>query len=118
LLRLTLAKNLTLISTDSICLKTARESYKKWIFDIEKFLTIAWINSESYRNWKRILRHVKKNECFNYILKLQKNKKINKNNYPYLLFLNNKNFPKEKKLLLLKQKIWQIWWSYALLKID
>jgi hypothetical protein len=29
LLRLTLAKNLTLISTDSICLKTARESYKK-----------------------------------------------------------------------------------------
>jgi hypothetical protein len=53
LLRTFTSNKLKLIETDSICLKLAREQYyysNKTPKDLEKYINLAFVNSESYIN--------------------------------------------------------------------
>lgn len=88
---------LELISTDSICLKVALEDYMK-SDKSEKakkdYITIAWVNYESYEiddKWteKTISRWQKQLACYNHILSLLQENKINETNYNYLLPIKN-----------------------------
>lgn len=84
---------LELVETDSICLKIALEDYnksEKTQADMERFITISWVNYESYTaDWKKINRWTKLLECYNVVNDLINDKKIDENNYAYLLNLNN-----------------------------
>ncbi len=145
LLKLILAKNVKLVSTDSICLKIAKESYEKKILNFEQYIRIAWWNYESYwKNldykkintnnylqnigfsekiynkyylWKKVLgRNMKKNECMKYILYLKKSNKIDANNFSYLSQIADKRIKQEQVIKFLKQKIWKTSGSYALFR--
>lgn len=80
---------LELYQSDSICLKIALEDYNKsnkTKDSLTRYMNFAWVNYESYtENWEVINRWIKQIECYNYILNLIKDKKINENNYSYLL---------------------------------
>lgn len=84
---------LELVETDSICLKLALENWKKsekTESDYKNYMMIAWVNYESYdKNWKQINRWVKLFACYKNIKNLLEAWKIDKNNYPYLMWLNN-----------------------------
>ena len=88
---------LELISTDSICLKVALEDYMK-SDKSEKakkdYINTAWVNYESYEiddKWieKTISRWEKQLACYNHILSLLQENKINETNYNYLLPIKN-----------------------------
>lgn len=89
LLRTFTSTKLELSQSDSMCLKIALEDYNKSAKtsdDLSRYMTLAWVNYESYtESWETINRWVKQVECYNYILTLINDKKINKNNYNYLL---------------------------------
>ena len=68
-----------LVETDSVCVKLALDEYNR-DKDIEKYLQIAGIN---YGNWQE--KGKKKMLCLSQIYELIKNEKINKENYSYLL---------------------------------
>jgi hypothetical protein len=74
-------------------------------------MTISGVNYESYnKDWKVIKRSKKLFKCYVLIKWLINNRKINKNNYSYLLQINNyvmkniKNFKSENKLYRFLQK--------------
>ena len=147
LLDLITSKNLELISTDSICLKIALESYNKKEITKKQFIRLAWVNYDSYWNkklkyseinknnylgnlwiseklfievyWKKdkLNRVFKKNECWKYMYNLQKNKKIDANNYRELSVISKKWIKEEQIIEFLKQKIWKTGWDYALFKL-
>ena len=99
--------NLELVQSDSICLKIALEDYKKSQkseSDKEKYLRLAWVNYESYTSsWETINRWVKQLECYNYILDLIKDNKIDSSNYSYLNslkdYLAKNNITNQEELL-------------------
>lgn len=105
---------LKLVETDSICLKVALESYNKSSktkSDIKNYMTVAWVNYESYdKNWKQINRWKKLYACYQVIKWLIENNYINKNNYSYLLNIDNyirsnlDKFKSQDQLFLFLQK--------------
>lgn len=87
------SEDLELVETDSICLKLALEEFdksKKLSEDRTRFITIAWVNYESYsEQWETINRWTKLMECYKTINDLIKNNKIDNDNYNYLLNISN-----------------------------
>jgi hypothetical protein len=57
--------------------------------DSVTYMNIAWVNYESYIEWKTINRRIKLLDCYNYIISLIKDKKINNNNYSYINNINS-----------------------------
>ncbi|MFK7780632.1 MAG: hypothetical protein QM490_05890, partial [Candidatus Gracilibacteria bacterium] len=84
---------LELIETDSVCLKLGLEEFnksEKFSEDRTRFLTIAGVNYESYtEDGKTILRGTKLLECYKTINNLIKDKRIDNENYTYLLNISN-----------------------------
>ena len=116
---------LKLISTDSVCLKLAREEYfysKKTKKDKEKYILLAWVNSESYINWKTIPRWEKLMKCYEEIVNLINKKEVSENKYSYLLPLL-RTLEKEPSLIKDKNKFYRFLysrirpWSKALFEI-
>lgn len=75
LLSFTNHKDITLVETDSICLKLARDDYKK-LWNEQVFLDVATLNHGN--------RLAKKTLCINRITDLLKSKTVSATNYPYL----------------------------------
>ena len=112
---------LELIETDSICLKVAIEQFnksEKFSEDRETFLTIAWVNYESYtEEWTQINRWTKLMQCYRVIDSLIKENKINEKNYNYLLNINNyikqnkDSFQTENQIFTLLQQQVKHWYK-------
>jgi len=92
LLKTFTSDKLELIETDSLCLKVALEEFdksEKFSEDYTRFMTIAWVNYESYTpEWKTIWRGTKLFKCYETINDLIKDDKIDENNYKFLLNIN------------------------------
>jgi hypothetical protein len=111
--------NLELIETDSVCLKIALENYKqsnKTDKDKMDYLTIAWVNYESYTDKSEIIdRWRKLYACYDYIYKLTEKNRIDENNYSYLIWFNqylirNKIDTREKFLQIIT-KVYTHWYK-------
>lgn len=109
---------LELIKTDSICLRVALEDYKKskkTDDDMNNYITLASVNHESYTSdWKTIQRWEKQIWCYNHILTLFKENKVDEKNYNYLLWIKNyidsNKFETEDQLFnFLNTNIWHGW---------
>ena len=89
LLKVFNSNNLELIKTDSICLKLALEDYSKsdkTEEDLQKYISLAWVNYDSYLSGKMISNRANKMlVCYNHILDLISKDKISDSNYSYLL---------------------------------
>lgn len=125
LLKTFTSNEIELISSDSLCLKTALETYnksQKTQDDLDKYILNAWVNYESYdENWKlKYKRQEKQIMCYNSILTLIQEDKINENNYSFLLPIKNyiaQNWvDSEEKLLEFFSQYISHWWM-ALFKI-
>lgn len=107
---------LKLIETDSLCLKTAIELFHNSLIDFEEFKLIAWVNYESYdKNWKLLYnRGEKQLMCYNKILNLLQEDKINETSYNYLLPIKNyiiqNQIKTEQELLQFFQNYVWHWW--------
>lgn len=107
LLRTFTSDKLELIQTDSTCLKIGLENYnksQKTLQDMVTYVRFAGVNYEGYTaSWETINRWVKQFECYNYILDLIKNKKINEKDYNYLLpisqYLEQNKLSSQEELL-------------------
>ncbi len=120
------ADDLELISTDSKCLKVAYEDYKKSeknSHDLSQFITIAWVNYESYQaDGTQVARWAKLMNCYKLINKYFKEKKVDKDNYPYLLNIynhiehNKKDYDTDNKVYKLLQDQVKHWYK-ALFKV-
>ncbi len=92
LLRTFTSNKLKLIETDSICLKLAREKYyysnhtKK---DLQDYINLAFVNSESYINWKVINRWTKLAKCYEEIINTIKSWEVSSQKYNYLIPIIN-----------------------------
>lgn len=87
LLSTIVSKELELIETDSICLKTALEIYKK-DSDIKNFMDIGGVNYDSYdSNNIKIPRRDKAIICYQKMVDLIQTDQVNTENYSYLLAL-------------------------------
>lgn len=115
---------LELVETDSICLNIALETYKKSTKtekDYSDYLILAGVNYESYLdNNKVIPRWNKLKYCYDYIINLVDNWKINSSNYSYLLWLrdymvNNNIKTKGEKYDLLQKAVTH--WYKTLFKV-
>ncbi len=117
------SNKLELIYTDSMCLKMALEDYnksQKTQKDLQDFITTAWVNYESYQmiDWKEktIYRWEKQIWCYNKILSLISENKINEKDYNYLLNINNyiksnmSNFKSQEEVLQFFQNYVTNWW--------
>jgi hypothetical protein len=87
--------------------------------DKNLFMSLAWVNFESYENWNTIYRSQKKEICTNYINHLYNNNIIKDNNFSFLIPIKN-YIDKNKKTLNSKEEIVkfifkQIWTSYKVL---
>ena len=108
LLKTFTSEKLELIDTDSMCLKIALYDYKI-NNDIDKYMNIAWVNYESYIDWKTISRWSKAMICYEYMYNLLQNNLISEDNFSYLLWLKkyydeNKNSPDLKNKVLNTEK--------------
>lgn len=95
---------LELVETDSLCLEMWIEDYKKSSkteSDMANYLRMAWVNHESYSSsWATIWRWEKLVECYNKMLGLIKDNKIDETNYNYLLPLKQYlTSPENSKIL-------------------
>lgn len=103
------SKNLELINTDSLCLRLALEENN------DKFLETAWVNYESYTaSWQVIQRQQKQIICYNHILELLKDNKVNDKNYSYLIpiwdYIKKNNITSQDQMFqLMQQAVWH-WW--------
>lgn len=128
LLKTYTSDKLELVETDSICLQIALEDYKKSakkIKDMDDYVMMAWVNHESYtQDWKTVNRSDKLTACYNKILKLYQEKKIDDKNYSYLLpiqqYLSN---PDNSDILKSNDSLWNFFvqsvrsWYKVLFKI-
>ena len=92
LLKTFTSNKLRLIETDSICLKLAREKYyysKHTKQDLEKYINLAFVNSESYVDGKTISRWTKLLWCYKDIVDTINSKEVSKNKYSYLIPIVN-----------------------------
>lgn len=119
LLKTFTSDKLELIQTDSICLNLALEDYnksQKTSEDLQKYLTIAWVNYESYtENWEVINRWVKQLECYKRILDLIWTQGlVTQTDYKYLLpivnYLNENKISSQEELVWIFQKYINHWW--------
>lgn len=100
---------LELVQTDSPCLRIAIEEKN------DTFLEMAWVNYESYTaSWQVVWRQIKQMGCYNHILGLIKNWKIDEAHYSYLLplakYLKQNNIQDQEKLVeVFQQYIWHGW---------
>lgn len=78
------AKNLSLIYTDSMCLRVALWEYHAWRIDAKKFVSLASVNSESYPGDIMISRGEKLTDCYNYIIGIFQRGNF-ESEYPYLV---------------------------------
>lgn len=90
LLKTFTSSKLELVSTDSYCLQMALENYnksQKTVDDLNKYMINAWVNYESYdENWNLTLARTQKQiSCYNEMLTLIQENKVDENNYKYLL---------------------------------
>jgi hypothetical protein len=125
LLRTFTSNKLKLIETDSICLKLAREKYyysKHTKQDLEKYINLAFVNSESYKNWKTINRWTKLLWCYREIIDIINSKQVSKERYSYLIPIVNQimadpeySTDKSKLSLLLQKNVPA--WSKVLFEI-
>ena len=121
LLKTFTSNKLELVETDSVCLKVALEWYKKskkTEKDLENYMTIWWVNYESYTSdWTQINRWAKLLACYKNIKWLMETNSINENNYSYLLQLENyvrnnrESFKTENELYWLFQKNIKHWYT-------
>ncbi len=84
--------DLELISSDSKCLMAARETYinsSKSPQDYVEYLAMAWVNYDWYENGEKISRTQKRIYCYNKVLNLIQEDKVDSKNYPYLLPIKN-----------------------------
>jgi hypothetical protein len=93
LLRTFTSDRLEFISSDSMCLRLAREWYMKWSKGIEwlsKYMALAWVNYTSYNpDGSKVTRQDKQIACYNEILTLIQEWKVNNKDYAYLLPIQN-----------------------------
>lgn len=99
---------LELIQTDSICLRIALEEKN------ENYMTYAWVNYESY-SWSNVInRWEKQISCYNHIIDLMKQNKIDDKHYPYLINLVNafkaNNVNTQEAALRIMQQYVSHWW--------
>jgi len=90
LLKTFTSDQLELVETDNICLKVGLSDYyiNK---DIDRFLSLAWTNYESFDGDNNIVsRKAKQSVCLQYVLELRKADLINETNFSYLNAINNK----------------------------
>ncbi len=119
LLKVLTSNKFKLIDTDSICLRYAREKYfdsLKTNKDLEKYVELASVNSESYINWKVVPRGTKLLNCYQEIIKTINKHKVTNKKYSYLvpivnsLLANPKIANNQNKLVrFLEQKIKPGW---------
>lgn len=84
-----MSDKISLIETDSVCLNLALNDYFNYK-DKDRFMTLAWVNYESYdKDGKIIKRWQKAQICYDYILELRKNKLINNKDFSYLNDINS-----------------------------
>ncbi len=88
------SEKIELVSTDSLCLQTALETYQfsqKTPEDFQTYLNMAGVNYESYDNNGNLVlnRYQKLMWCYNTILDLMQNQKVTQNQYVHLLGLQN-----------------------------
>lgn len=88
LLKTFVSDKLELIDTDSMCLRVALDDYKI-NKDIDKYMSLAWVNYESYKDWKTISRWEKALMCYEYMYNLLLNNKISEKSFSYLWWLKN-----------------------------
>ena len=113
ILKTFISDKIELVETDSVCLKLALNDYFNYK-DIDRYMTLAWVNYESYDEDNNIITRWKKAQvCYDYILELRENDLINENNFPYLNNINNtinENLntlnSDEKIIQFLHSKIW------------
>ncbi len=116
------SNKLELVSTDSMCLRVALDDYKKSDkSEIAKkeYIRVAGVNYESYEtdasgNEKTIARGEKQLACYNHILTLLQENKINETNYNYLLpiknYLERNKITDQNQLLQIFQQYITHWW--------
>ena len=84
---------LEFISSDSICLRLGRELYMRWEKNEEtlsNYITLAGVNHTSYNpDGSLIKRQDKQLSCYNTILELIQEWKVNNTDYSYLLAIQN-----------------------------
>lgn len=87
MLWLFVSDKLELIETDSVCLKIWIENYKNnEDKDIDKFMSTAWVNYESYSQTGAIIhRNMKKMWCYEEMIRLFQSGKVNERDYSYLI---------------------------------
>lgn len=83
-----------LVTTDSICLQTALERYKKSSKtekDFQEYMELAGVNYESYdEDWNLTLnRNQKLYACYNFILEQIEKKQVSQENYAHLIPIVN-----------------------------
>ena len=120
------SNELELIETDSICLKVALEDFNKsnrTLEAVQAYMWVAWVNYESYTDdGTQIKRWTKLLNCYKKINSHMKDKKIDNENYPYLLNLynyiekNKESYDTENKVYKLFQDQVKHWYK-ALFKI-
>ena len=125
LLKTFTSNKLKLIETDSICLKLAREKYyysKHTKQDLEDYINLAFVNSESYIDWKTINRWTKLLWCYKEIVNTINSKQVSKEKYSYLIpivneIMSNPEYAtnKEKLSLFLQKNVPA--WSKVLFEI-
>ena len=84
--------DLELISSDSKCLMAARETYiksSKSPQDYVEYLAMAGVNYDGYEDGEKISRTQKRIYCYNKVLNLIEENKVDNKNYPYLLPIKN-----------------------------
>lgn len=88
LLRTFSSDKLELVDTDSMCLRIALDDYKssdKWQDAFNHYMRLAGVNYESYdAQGNQIGRREKLGYCYNYIIELVQQGKVDENNYSYL----------------------------------
>lgn len=104
LLKTFTSDNLELVQTDSICLMVALESYKKSDKSdkaLDDYILLSGVNFETFlADWSVISRWMKLSNCYNVVVNLIKEKKIDEKNYSFLFNLyNHINSPQIKNTI-------------------
>ncbi len=101
LLKTFTSQSLDLIDTDSMCLRFGLEEYKK-DKEMSDYILRAGVNYDSF-SWKELTmrRQVKQQDCYEEIIKLIEKKKVDTDNYSYLLAF----VPHIEKMTTIKEKV-------------
>ena len=99
------SSQMTLIETDSICFNVAIEKYRS-DRNMEEYITLAWVNYDSYTEISKISRGEKLQACHTYILKLFQSGEVTTEKNAYLLplyqYLQRKNIDISDDVVILR----------------